>query len=341
MGDSIMLRTPENLRAVLDFLVSKPDFTAAAHSIGAGRTSKLLFDWINRSNRGDPEFLIDWPEGSEPQQFAQLILVARKRYIALFEHKLRDEVMSGIPRVQIKDGEIIWARDPKLCADALDPEIWKMLHGSRAIEDTYARDENGALVPSVIFESAPAHLKIHVSKGLMPALYGEHRTIDVNARVAASVVHVREKQMWTPMKQIEQQVPTQIEQTIEPAPAHVAPAEWDRYAPHPDDRADIAEMKRAMRHKLSRPPSLSDPRIVTDARTGVRMVATVPYAAPPTRNDDPPELVSGSNVPADAPAQARPARRDDDRVGAGPDPSKLAAVTIDGKRTTTLGARVV
>jgi hypothetical protein len=336
-----MKHSPKKLRSFLDFICTKPNLTAAGRSIGVDHLS-TIWRWIARSNAGDPEFLVDWPEGDPPQQFAQLILVARKRWIALFEHQLRNECTDGIPRVQTKDGEIIWARDPKLVADAQDPKLWTMLHGDRPIEDTYARDERGALVQLVLLDAAPAHLKIHVSKGLMPALYGDR--IDINATVRTpSVMHPgdskRVKQIVeVPVKQIAHQQVEPVEQT---KPEHVAAPEWDRYAVHPDDRPDIVAMKREMRRRLSQPRQLGDPRIVTGP-DGKRSIAQVPIGR--DNPDDPPERIGGSDMPANAPLPPRrpaPVTRSEDHYGPGGDPAKVPGVTIDGRRTVSIGAKVV
>jgi hypothetical protein len=278
------LHTKDNLRRVLDQITSRPALGPAMRSIGA--SEKQIFTWLKRSNAGDPDFLIDWPEGDEPIQFVEAVALARKRHVALFEAQLRNEVTEGIPEVQIKDGAIVWELDRKWVG--VSDDIMKLC-GLDPVYHRYRRDKDGNAIPLVLATAAPAHLKIHVSRGLMPNLYGDHRTLDINAHHggAVQVIHRRpvQQQVASPVRQAIEKAAIADDAAdddhVEAAPSVMPPDVTDSA---PLDRPDIAELKRLVAERNAK---LATP---APAQPGVYQTLAMrgdPRVAPVTRVADP------------------------------------------------------
>jgi hypothetical protein len=66
-----------------------------------------------------------------------------------------------------------------LVAEALDPELWAMIHGKREINDTFMRDKNGALIQETITSPPNPALLIKMLASLAPDLYGERSEVNV------------------------------------------------------------------------------------------------------------------------------------------------------------------
>src|SRR6202011_5332845 len=117
----------------------------------------------------------------------------------------------------------------------------------------------------------------------------------------------------------------------------------DPLADHADDTPMHRDLKRRAREKRDN-PAPGDARVITDPRTGQRHVASIPYAVPPDRDNDPPEHFGNERedlapqarpVPVPPPARrAEPARVPDD-------PSKVRGIDPSGRPTYAMGAKVV
>jgi hypothetical protein len=293
-----MKRTDEALRRFLDHLVVKPNLTHCGLAIGIAEPT--TFSWISKSQRAPNEWMIDWPEGEPPLPFHQQILVARKKNVALYEHQIRDEIRNGIPEVVVYNGELAYQRDPELVGR---PWLVEML----GLPDDLLRID-GRVVPLVINRAAPAHLKIFAGKGLLPAIYGDHSTVDFRAQVQHTVLRIGNKQPKT----IDTAPPQQIEHQ------HV-----DEYAPHPDDTPLQADLKRRARELRDKPKQLGDARIVTKP-DGSRTIAGTSSARDPDADLE--EGLGDRRVPVAAPP--RPA-----------DPANVQGVDAAGRSAVARGIR--
>ena len=131
---------------------------------------------------------------------------------------MRNEGLVGIPRVQVKDGDIVWAKNPKWIGVSDDIMV---LCGLDPVRDRYLRDKDGNATPLILNESAPAHLKIALMRGLLPNLFGDKSEVSIRHSGGVQIIGRRSgpvkpaPQIAEPVQQVEQQVIEQqpIEQT--------------------------------------------------------------------------------------------------------------------------------
>jgi hypothetical protein len=146
-----------------------------AAAVAAGLSPGTLFSYLGRSRNGDPELRIRWM-GAE-RMFHEHADTARKLSIVALDHSARDQAINGWAEPRFANGMPVYKRDPKLEADALDPETWEMLHGKRDRTDTFLRDASGALVQEEIIHPPNPALLVKLLASLMPGVYGERAEI--------------------------------------------------------------------------------------------------------------------------------------------------------------------
>jgi hypothetical protein len=176
-----MLRSHENLKRVLDSIASKPNLARAMRAIGASEST--IFRWLKRSAAGDPDFLVSWPEGEPPRQFVELVALARRYWSVKWEGQLRDELSEGIPRTVIHDGAIQYRK--------MDPRKYKEWLALGLVDegDDFERDKHGQRIPLVVYDAAPAHLKIRGADHLLG--WSETKKLDVQQRVGGVLIMKR------------------------------------------------------------------------------------------------------------------------------------------------------
>jgi hypothetical protein len=177
-----MHRTPENLRKVLDLLAAGYRLSHVMGAIGAHE--KTIFEWLKRD-----DVMVDWPEGESPRLFRELAIQARKQSCVAFEQAMRSEVLHGIPRIVVEGGEVQYQLDPTFLGWTDD----EMRALAFAPSERYLRDKDGQPMPLIVYDPAPAHLKIKMLTSLMPNTYGDRRTVDVNARINGGVLTIGAK----------------------------------------------------------------------------------------------------------------------------------------------------
>jgi hypothetical protein len=180
-----MKHDPETLREFLSIISSRPNTRNACRACGFHPAS--LYGWIKRSNQGDPKFLLDFPEGDPPQQFAQHIVECRKISRFNYESQMRDEVEHGIPRV-LRDpstNNIVYEQDPNYVG--VSDEDMELL-GLDPVFHRIQRDRAGMPVPSIVYDPAPAQLKIAVLRTI-PG-YGDTKTVKLDHVVSGSVLQI-------------------------------------------------------------------------------------------------------------------------------------------------------
>jgi hypothetical protein len=296
--------THANLTHFLDLMCGHPNISAGARAIGC--TPQAVFLWLKRSAAGDEKFLVRWPDADDASiQFAEAVKLARKRFTVLFESQMRSEVVNGIPRVVIHNGEVQYQKDSRFIGWS-DEE---MIALGFSLHERYLRDADGNAVPLVVHEAAPAHLKIHVSRALIPQTYGDHRSVavDVNARVRSSVMVIGAKR---------EPEPKVIEHASEPAQA----IEGDPLAPVKGDRPDILELKRMARELRDR----TGPSVAV-GQHGERTIPRVEVFKP----EDDKDILDGGSSPRDLVRSASF------------DPAALPGIGPDGRPATSQGFKVV
>jgi len=269
---------PEKFRELLDCLVADSAIKRACRAVCISTGN--FWSWLGRSAaRNDDRFKFEWAGGT--RWFDEHYAVARKRNVVNLEAHARSIAVHGQSREIIFDGCVVYARDPKLMADALDPDIWKMLHGDRPITDTFLRDECGALVRETITEPVPATTLNKVLASMMPATYGDH--IDVTHSGGLGVTVIAAPKLTTisaPLDDPRRDTPMLAELRAKLAaitkngPVHPFPldANGNRTLPHiaghvPDD--DVPDDRPTPKPRMTEPPDALRHDLATAA--GVRV----------------------------------------------------------------------
>jgi hypothetical protein len=167
--------SPAMLRALLNNLVLKPRLRQAAKK--AGLHPVTLFNYLRRSRDGDPKYVISWM--GRTAAFHIHADAARKLSIVALDASARDLAINGHDEPRYHDGEPVYKRDPKLVAEALDPDLWETLYAPRPITDTFERDEDGALIQETITHPPNPALLVKMLASLAPDLYGERSEISI------------------------------------------------------------------------------------------------------------------------------------------------------------------
>jgi hypothetical protein len=286
--------TPENLTAFLEFISKKPNLAAAARSIGISEAA--VFNWLHRSAADqkaaniDSPFRLSWPEGSEPAYFHELIGRARARYKLLFEAQLRDEVTNGIPRVQTRDGQVVYQLDPQFVGWS-DKDMEAL---GFDLSERYLRDSKGNAIPLVLNESAPAHLKIHVSRALLPE-YADKRSVEFHGTMQSAVRVISDRPApirALPAPPQQETAPEQTPKTLEPPKTELAAAleKLDQLERERGGQTDFTrDMRRLLIERAAKPTLPTHPVHVGAPSLVHRQVplmtpqAGVPYRSPEAR----------------------------------------------------------
>jgi hypothetical protein len=163
---------------ICDFLVENPKLQTACRY--AGWSGKYIWTHLRRSSEGDPKYLIRWPDRESERriQFADAVMQARKMWCATYDGVLRADVSIGQPRPQVWQGEQVWEKDSALLTewggDTLQAkQAAENLGGVVDYPYKHRVGRSGKLerVPLVIYERAPASLRQHVARSMMPSQY--------------------------------------------------------------------------------------------------------------------------------------------------------------------------
>ncbi len=169
---------PLVLTSILDAMTLKP-FTGLKTAATAYNISPTtVFRWQAESaaqekdGREDSEFKIQWM--GIVAFWHRHVHLARRLSIQKIDQRLRDLAINGTREYLFKQqGEPVWEVDPKLAADALDPDLWQLVHGTRDRKDIFKRDENGALIQAYKEVPPNPQLLIKACAALLPQIYGE------------------------------------------------------------------------------------------------------------------------------------------------------------------------
>jgi hypothetical protein len=169
---------PQVLTSILDAMTLKP-FTGLKTAAGAYSISPTtVFRWQAESaaqekeGRKDSDFEIEWM--CIVAFWHRHVHLARRLSIQKIDQRLRDLAINGTREYLFKQqGEPVWEVDPKLAADALDPDLWQLVHGTRDRKDIFKRDENGALIQAYKEVPPNPQLLIKACAALLPQIYGE------------------------------------------------------------------------------------------------------------------------------------------------------------------------
>lgn len=164
--------THDTLVTFLDLYTAEPIMADACRALGfAGNT---VHSWLAKSRAGDPAFMIyGWPHDDEPpMQFKEAILLAYKMHLLHLRDRITRDVSVGTPRVlRTPQGDIVWKKSGLLLAqwggDTSEArEDAERIGG--VLDYPYEHDESGARIPEIVFDSAPAALRVHAARALLP-----------------------------------------------------------------------------------------------------------------------------------------------------------------------------
>jgi hypothetical protein len=208
--------TADELRTVLDKYVEGATWAVAMAAVG--RKEKTAFSWIQKSQHAErlkqltSPFFLKWnsDDGDDPDDkpdwfHVHLKAAGRARRTIIYETVLVNQAIHGIEEI-IRDGtgRIVFQEDPAKIG--FDDDMLTMIYGST---DRLLRDENNLPVPAVRVTQLPATLRQAIIRGLMPGVYGDHQTVDVNTQSRVIVQHQFLKRPSAPS-------PRPIEQAAEP-----------------------------------------------------------------------------------------------------------------------------
>jgi hypothetical protein len=185
---------PETLKAMLEFASSNPP-NYAATARHAEISESTFWGWISVSRKHerdritDSPYLLVWPDGAEPDYFHRLILErCRSLYKLKLDASLRSEVMpvdqgGGVVEFVYDDkGAPIYEPDPKF--ENLSDEDMAVLGYAKI--DRYLKGPDGMPKQRTKKTPAAAHQKIHVSRAIIPEVYGDHRHVHLDGNVTHS-----------------------------------------------------------------------------------------------------------------------------------------------------------
>jgi hypothetical protein len=97
------------------------------------------------------------------------------------DHSARDLAINGFEEPRVHDGRPVYKHDHQVAADALtlDDFDWELKYANRARTDTYARDENGALIQDTVKHPPNPQVLVKLLTSLAPSIYGEKSEVSV------------------------------------------------------------------------------------------------------------------------------------------------------------------
>ena len=223
----------ETFTALADAVAASLPYEAAARSVGLSEAS--LWRWIKESKNGNPAFVFEY-QGERMALHEVLKQNASIGHVAILqsaEHRARYGVWTqshykGRPQYQEDPRYYGWS-DEDFELLGIDPS------------QRWLRDEDGALVPVMIWEPPPVQLLQTVLAARFPKVYGHKQQIEVN-----------QKQTGVTVVKHQFERPPEIAKPVEVIAAPILDAEpeatFEEIAPeeiksalHPECSADLPE----------------------------------------------------------------------------------------------------
>jgi hypothetical protein len=169
-------RGSEIYNAICESLTQSPKFSVACRKVGI--SEKTLYQWLGKSQQGDPSFVFDYLDAATPLHVA--VKQAQARYVIAFVQDSEHDARFGTYKQTYFKGQPCWQQDPKFLS-------WTDDQLQQLGLDRYLRDENGELVPVMEWHPPSAQLRLAALAARQPKLYGTKITHDVNQRVNLGV----------------------------------------------------------------------------------------------------------------------------------------------------------
>ena len=179
------------LAEILDTISQDPALERAMRL--AGYSPKHIWTWLKRSGEGDPRFLVAWPDrkSREKIQFGEAVALARRLHKVKMDATIRSAVDVGVPEVQIHDGEVLYEKDPALLAEwGDDKEAAERIGGIVDFPYKHIINAQGKRerIPLVLYRPAPAALRQHVIRSLIPSEFNPPEVRQVSSEHSGSVL---------------------------------------------------------------------------------------------------------------------------------------------------------
>ena len=196
--------SPEILAEIIS-LAQRGIVQPSKQARAVGITPDTLNNWLFKSNSGDPDFLMEF--SGETMQFAKAYTLAKRFAMMELRGQVETECIFGTTELSYKDGQVVWAYDPK--AAAL-PEDLRELCGYR--KDALL-EINGELQPVIVRKQAPFGKQIRILeaafKDMRPSSVSE---VQVSGQVAVGVAYTPKQSFSGPPPAIPPApVPPQLE----------------------------------------------------------------------------------------------------------------------------------
>ena len=185
------------LAEILDTISQDPALERAMRL--ASYSPKMIWTWLKRSGEGDQKFLVAWPDrkSKEKIQFSDAVVLARRLHKVKMDASIRSAVDVGIPVTQVFQGAVVWEQDAELLAEwgGDTPEAKEAAERIGGVQDypyKHVMNAKGKLerVPLTLMQPAPAALRQHVIRSLLPQEYNPPEVRSISTEHSGSVLIV-------------------------------------------------------------------------------------------------------------------------------------------------------
>ena len=175
---------------ILDTVAQDPAMERAMRL--AGYSPKYIWLWLKRSGDGDPRYLVRWPDKKAQKiQFCDAVVLARRLHKIKMDATIRSAVDVGVPEVQMHDGEMLFEKDLALLAEwGDDKDAAERIGGVVDFPYKHIINAQGKRerIPLVIYRPAPAALRQHVIRSLIPSEYNPPEVRSISTEHSGSVL---------------------------------------------------------------------------------------------------------------------------------------------------------
>jgi hypothetical protein len=143
-----------------------------------GISARTFWRWMQLSNQGDENYLINWPNDDEPTFFHRALAMARRMFKLDARGLIEQRLISGFAEPVFFQGRPSWVEMEE--AVGLDEDTRELLGYPR---DGLLRDEFGRRVQHKIIHAAPVQLQIKFLESQFPDEYTPTMNQNINQTI--------------------------------------------------------------------------------------------------------------------------------------------------------------
>jgi hypothetical protein len=211
-----MKRGQEIFSAICESLTNDPTFKKACAAVGIAE--KTFYQWIGKSQQGDPDFLFYYLDSTTLTPLHVAVKQACTIYHQGFLQDAEQVARFGLYRKTYYKGQPQFERDPAL-------DTWTDEQLNQLGMDRYLRDENGKFIPVMEWHPPSDAKVLAVLQARHGKLYSTKISHDVNQKVSLGVTVVQPKRP---------EPVTVVSAPALPAPEQVTDAEFTEAEPDLD-----------------------------------------------------------------------------------------------------------